>query len=332
MKKYKIAIVNSSSFGKIFTDHKEKLQSIGEVTHFTFDQHIPGKELAEELKGYNIIISSVTPFFGKEFFENKDELLLISRHGIGYNNIDLEAAEKHDTIVSIVPALVEQDAVAENNITNLLAVMRKTVPASIRVRNDKWEDRAQFLGNTLYGKTVGLIGVGNTGSRVVETVRLGFRCRVLAYDPYKTNLEIEQFGATKVELEDLLKNADVICVCASLNDKNYHMISTKEVEMMKNGVYISNSARGALLSEDAIIAGLKNGKISGFASDVLETEPGRANHPYLEFDNVVLTPHTSAYTSECLRAMGEKCVEDVVRVTEGILPGRAVQPNSSFCR
>lgn len=332
MVNYKIAIVNSSSFGKIFTEHKTQLEAIGEVNHFTFDQNISGKELAEKLNGYNIIVSSVTPFFGTEFFENKDELRLITRHGIGYNNIDLKAAEIHGTIVSIVPALVEQDAVAENNITNLLALMRKTVPATKSVIADKWEDRANFLGHTLYGKTVGVIGVGNTGSRVVETLRLGFRCTVLAYDPYKSNLEIDQFGAKKVELDELLVNSDVICLCASLNEKNYHMISSEEVKKMKKGVYISNSARGALVNEEAIIDGLKTGKLSGFASDVLETEPGRSNHPYLQFENVILTPHTSAYTNECLKEMGAKCVNDIERIVKGVLPERAVQPNSSYCK
>ena len=106
MEQFKIAIVNSSSFGKIFPQHIERLKAIGTVSHFTLDSEINGKELAEKLKGYNIIIASVTPFFTKEFFEYKDELLLITRHGIGYNNIDLEAANDHQTIVSIIPALV----------------------------------------------------------------------------------------------------------------------------------------------------------------------------------------------------------------------------------
>lgn len=197
MGKYKIAIVNSSSFGKIFHDQLERLEKIGEVRSFTVDGEIGGRELAELLAGYNIIIASVTPFFTQEFFDYKDELILITRHGIGYNNIDIEAAREHGTLVSIIPALVERDAVAENNITNLLALLRKTVEADISVKNDSWEDRANFVGRTLFNKTVGVIGVGNTGSCVVETLRNGFRCHVLAYDPYKSALHIESYGAKK---------------------------------------------------------------------------------------------------------------------------------------
>lgn len=330
MKRFKIAIVNSSSFGKVFKTHLERVEKIGDVEFVTVDGEISGKELARKLQGFNIVIASVTPFFTKDFFENKDELLLISRHGIGYNNIDLEAAKKHQTIVSIIPALVERDAVSENNVTNLMSILRRTSEADQSVRNDSWEDRAKFVGNSLFNKTVGVIGVGNTGSGVVEIVRNGFRCLVIAYDPYKTDLEIQSFGARKVDLDFLLREADVICLCANLTEENYHMISHEEVKKMKKGIYISNSARGALVNEEAILDGLKSGKIAGFATDVLEEEPGRKDHPYLSQENVVITPHTSAYTMECLEEMGEKCVRDVENIVIGKLPERSVQPFSSY--
>ncbi|MBP1041034.1 hydroxyacid dehydrogenase [Vagococcus sp. BWB3-3] len=330
MSTYKIAIVNSSSFGKVFPDHMRRLQQVGTVSYLTVAGDISGRQLAEKLQGYNIIIASVTPFFTQEFFDYKDELRLISRHGIGYNNIDLEAAEKHQTIVSIIPALVERDAVAENNVTNLMALMRRTTEADQRVREDHWEERAQFVGRTLFNKTVGVIGVGNTGSGVVEIVRNGFRCQVLAYDPYKSELHIQSYGAKKVELDQLLRQSDVICLCANLTEDNYHMISHDEIAKMKDHVYLSNSARGALVDEEAIVNGLKSGKLAGFATDVLEAEPGRKDHPYLSLENVVMTPHTSAYTMECLADMGEKCVRDVEDIVKGQLPERAVQSDSRY--
>ena len=332
MREYKIAVVNSSSFGKIFPEHIKRLKKIGTVDYFQISNEIQGKELAKMLNGYNIIIASVTPFFNKEFFDYKDELLLITRHGIGYNNIDIEAAKEHDTVITIVPALVERDAVAENNITNLLAVLRKTTEASNRVKADGWEDRSEFVGHTLFNKTVGVIGVGNTGSCVVEIVRNGFRCNVLGYDPYKSDLELKTYGARKVELDELLISSDIICLCANLTEENYHMISKREIKKMKDGVYISNSARGALLDENAVVEGLKSGKIAGFATDVLEEEPGRKSHQYLSFNNVVMTPHTSAYTIECLEQMGNKCVTDIEKIVKGVLPERAIQSVSKFIK
>lgn len=326
----KVAIVNSSSFGKIFDEHLARLGKIGQVDRFDFDSSIEGEELAEALKGYNIIIASVTPFFTSEFFEHKDELKLITRHGIGYNNIDLEAAKAHGTVVAIVPPLIERDAVAENNVTNLLALMRRTTEAAAEVRNDGWENRARFIGNGLCGKTVGVIGVGNTGSRVVEILHYGFRCEVLGVDPNKTELEINIFGGKKVALDELLERAEVICLCASLNDTDYHIISKEAISKMRDGVYLSNSARGALVDEAAIIEAIRSGKLSGYATDVLEVEPGRSDHPFLEFPNIILTPHTSAYTMECLEGMGDKCVSDCEAIVEGRMPRRVVQPVSPY--
>lgn len=323
-KKYKIAVVNSSSFGKIYTQHLERLKKIGEVSFFNFDSEIEGKELANRLNGYNMIIASVTPYFGKEFFDNKDELLLLSRHGIGYNTIDVEAAKKHGTVVTIVPALIERDAVAENNITNLLSIMRKTGEANHAVKTDNWKIRASFLGDGLSGTTVGVIGVGNIGSRVVEILNYGFRCNVLGYDPNVDELSMERFGAKKVGLDELLSMSDEICICASLNEDNYHMLSTKEFNKMKKGVYISNTARGALVDEKALLEAVNSGAVEGFATDVMEIEPSDSSHPYNHSDKILVTPHTSAYTNKCLSGMGEKCVSDCEAVANGKLPNRIV--------
>lgn len=325
----KIAIVNSSSFGKIFPNHLERLKKIGEVTHFRVNPNIDGKDLANKLTGYNYIIASVTPNFSKEFFLHKDDLKIISRHGIGYNNIDLDAAKQKGTIVSIVSPLVERDAVAENNITNLLNVMRKTHPSFKSILNNKWEDRASFVGHRLSNKTVGLVGIGNIGSRVSEILYYGFKCSVLAYDPNKNKDYIEQFGAKKVSFDYLLENSDVICICASLNTNNYHMFNREEFSKMKENVYISNTARGELINEVAMIEALENGIIAGFATDVLENEPGRSDHKYLNYNNVLITPHTSAYIKECLEGMGEKCVQDCEAIANNCLPETVVQDETT---
>ncbi|MDU6791286.1 MAG: D-isomer specific 2-hydroxyacid dehydrogenase family protein [Anaerococcus sp.] len=326
----KIAIVNSSSFGKIFPEHIKKLEKIGQVDRFEVDQNIDGKTLGQMLKDYQYIIASVTPCFDKDFFENVSDLRLISRHGIGYNNIDLLSAKEKGVVVSIVPSLVERDSVAENNITNLLALMRMTINSCEEVKNDKWENRAKFVGNSIYHKTVGVIGVGNTGSQVARTLREGFQCKVLGYDPYKDKLELDQFGVEKVDFETLLENSDAICLCANLTKENYHMINKNTISKMKDGVYISNTARGALINQKDMIEALKNKKVKALATDVLEVEPARDNHPFLKFDNVILTPHTSAYTKECLYAMGENCVNDVYNVHNKRLPKRCVQKESPF--
>ena len=314
MTKYNIAIVNSNSFGQVYTQHIERLEKIGTVKRFMVDQQIPGKELAELLNGFNIIIASVTPNFTREFFENKDELLLLSRHGIGYNNVDVSAARKHKTLVTLVSPLVERDAVAENAFTNLLAVTRKTVPAYNNVVAGEWSNRAAFQGTNLTGKTFGVVGVGNIGSRVAELFQGAFHGRVLVTDPephcpdnwFADNPKIE-----RVSLETLLKESDFISLNASLNDTSIEIINENSLKLVKDGVYITNAARGALINEDAMLNAIKNGTVAGYGTDTMIDEPVKSDHPFLKNDRIIVTPHTSAYTNDCLFAMGEKCVGDV---------------------
>lgn len=321
---HKIAIVNSSSFGRRFPEQMERLEKIGEVKRFKFAIDTPGKELAEALMGFDIIISSVTPFFTREFFEHKDETIIISRHGIGYNNIDMEAATEKGTVVTIVSALVERDAVAENAVANLMAVIRKTIPAEKAAREGRWADRAQFVGHQVTGKTVGVIGLGNIGSRVGEIFKYGFNARLLAYDPYQSKEELEKKGAEAVSLEDLLQQSDIISLNAFIDEKSRHMISDREFGLMKKGVYITNAARGELMDQDAILRALDNGTIAGLAVDVVEGEPIDETHPFFQYENVIVTPHTSAYTIECLRGMGEKVVSDVEKIVNNEQPDNVV--------
>ncbi|OTQ71097.1 hydroxyacid dehydrogenase [Gilliamella apis] len=312
MKNYKIAIINSSSFGKYFPNHLERLEKIGEVKHFTFENNIPGKELAEALQDFNIVIASVRPFFNKEFFDNKKQpLLLLSRHGIGFNNVDVVAAKEHGTIVTIVPPLVERDAVAENAVTNLLALIRQTVQSQEAVKSNEWKKRASFLGINVTGKVIGIIGCGNIGSRVAEIFKHGFNARLLVVDPKvnvdwanKNNIEI-------VELDYLLQNADIISLNASLNETSYHILKATQFSLMKKGVYITNTARAELIDETALLNALDNGTVAGHATDVMYVEPSYSDHPLVKHPKVLVTPHTSAYAIECLQGMGEKCVQDV---------------------
>lgn len=320
----KIAIVNSSSFGMYFPEHIERLKRLGKIKRFEFPSHIDGKTLAEELKGYPIIIASVSPRYDSEFFANKDETLLIARHGIGYDNIDLESATKKGVIVTKVRGEIEREAVAEMAIALLMAVMRRLIEASLAVRKGRWKERARFIGWELKGKNVGIIGFGNIGSRVGEILKNGFSCNVLAYDPYLSVEEIRRKGAEPVSLEELLRNSDIISLNASLAPENYHMLSFQEFSLMKEGVILVNTARGELIDEEALLDALEKGKVAGVGLDVVEGEPIDKNHPLLRFDNVIITPHTAAYTYECLRAMGEKVVLDVERVAKGEIPDEVI--------
>jgi len=137
---------------------------------------------------------------------------------------------------------------------------------------------------------------------------------------------IRERGAEPVEtLEELLKEADMISLNASLNKGNYHMLSFKQFSMMKDGVYIVDTARGELIDNEALMKALDDGKVAGVGLDVVENEPIDENHPLLKYENVVITPHISAYTRECLKGMGDKVVSDIEKVLNGEEPDGVIK-------
>jgi phosphoglycerate dehydrogenase-like enzyme len=316
----RIAIVNSSSFGKYFPEHLERLNALGEVARFDFPVNIDGESLAEALCGYNVIIASVKPYFTREFFEHKDELLLLARHGIGVDNVDLDAARAKGVVVTKVTPWVEREAVAELAVALLLDILRLTHEARQAVYKSRWTQRARFVGCEIQGKTVGIIGIGNIGSRVAEILRYGFGANTIAYDPYLHPDTILARAAEPVGLDELLQRSDIISLNASLNEGNYHMLSHREFGLMKQGVFLVNTARGELIDEDALNAALESGKVAAIGMDVVEGEPIDGNHRLLQYSNVLIVPHIAAYTRESLRLMGEKVVRDVEHIARGEMP------------
>lgn len=322
----KIAIVNSNSFGRYFPEHLERLARIGEIKRFTFPVDIDGRMLAEALMGYDVIIASVKPNFHIDFFNNKDEIRLIARHGIGYDNVDINAATKKKCVVTKVAGWVEREAVAETTVTLLLDILRRTAEAAKKVRQGKWSERAEFVGSEIKDKKVGIIGIGNIGSRVAEILGRGFGAHIIAYDPNLKPEYIKSIGAQPVSLDELLKEADIISLNASLNQTSRYMLSHNEFNAMKQGVYIVNTARGELIDQNALIAALESGKLAAIGMDVVEGEPIDETHPLLKFPNVTILPHIAAYTRESLKLMGEKMVEDVECIAAGKAPDELINP------
>ncbi len=312
--KPKIAIVNSSSFGKIFPEYLKKLKGIGRVIRINVPVNISEENLIKKLKGINGIIASVTPKYTRKVLENLKELILISRHGIGTDNIDIEAAVEMGIVVCKVPGEVEREAMAEHTIALMLAVCRKLVNAYSSVCAGDWKKRAEFVGIEIKNKKIGIIGIGNIGKRVVEILKKGFNSEVFAYDSLLDEEEIKKRGATPVKFNKLLKSSDVISLHSSLNPSSYHMLGEKEFSMMKEGVILINTARGELVEEKALINALKSGKVKGYGADVSEGEPIGKNYALLKFKNVLIVPHIGAYTYECLEKMDRVMVESMEKL------------------
>jgi phosphoglycerate dehydrogenase-like enzyme len=327
MRRPRIAIVNSSSFGRIYPDHLRRLARVGEVRRFTVPSGLKGTGLAGRLKGFHAVIASVNPAYDDAYFRLSPDLVLITRHGIGYNNVDTVAATTAGVLVSRVPGVVEREAMAEHTVGLILAVARRFRPADRAVRVGRWETRPRFVGFELKARTIGVVGCGNIGSRVATILARGFGARVIACDPNVPSGIIKKLGARKVPLSVLLREADVISLHASLDEKSRGMIGNKELNKMRRGAVVVNTARGELTDERVLGRALQSGRLAGLGLDVVAREPAGRGHPLLRHENVIMVPHIGAYTVESLRGMGDKVVDDVERVLgRGKPPREVVNP------
>jgi phosphoglycerate dehydrogenase-like enzyme len=319
-----IAIVNSSSFGKHFPAHLERLGAFAELQFTNFDPRLPTEEIAARLADAHAIIASVTPNFTAETLARLPRLIAIVRHGLGYDNIDVDAAAQLGIIVSRVRESTEQEAVAEHTIAITLAIVRRLISANQAVLQGRWSERSRFVGFELKGKKIGLIGLGNIGSRVAEILALGFRADVMAYDPFLSVEEIEKRHARPVEKQEIFASADIISLHASLDAGSAGIVSAAEFNEMKRGTLLINTARGELVDLNALIDNLRSGKLGGYAADVVHERILLPGNPLLEFENVYLYPHLGAYTVESLRQMGDDVAEDLeyIFVHRSLPPGQ----------
>lgn len=323
---YRVAVVNSRSFGTYAGDLLEKLKEAAQVDRIFVDKDIGGKELAERLRGYHFVVASVTPFYGREFFENNVDVLMIARHGVGVDNVDVKAATEHGVLVTRVPGYKLREAVAEMSVALALAAVRRLCAASSKVREGKWKERGMLVGFNIKGKTVGILGLGNIGGRVAEIYRFGFGANVLGYDPFISPEEAKKRGARLVGFEELLRESDIISIHVPLTAETRHMIGEREFNIMKRGVVLVNAARGAVVDTEALIKALREGRVGAAALDVVEGEPIDASHPLLSFENVIITPHIGSNTVEALRGMDEANIEAILSVINGKVPEGLVNP------
>jgi phosphoglycerate dehydrogenase-like enzyme len=321
----KIAIVNSNSFGKLFPEHIEELEKIGSVDFVKTSSDISGRDLARRLDGVTDIVFSGTPRFGREFFDMMDSLRLMTRHGLGFDNVDIKAASERGVIVAKVPGRLEGEAVAEHAVALALATMRRIPSAVDAVVNGAWSRRGEFVGPEIHGKTVGVIGFGNIGARVGAILREGFGAQILAHDPFLGDDAIAKRGGNPVTLEELLSRSDLISLNSSGTFDGRPILGGPEFSVMKRGVFIVNTSRGSLIDEAALSSALDDQVVAGVGLDVVSKEPAdSSSNPLVGRDNVLVTPHIGAYSVDALGRMGSNVVHDIVAVSEGRLPNETV--------
>ncbi|HET6164049.1 MAG TPA: phosphoglycerate dehydrogenase [Planctomycetota bacterium] len=244
--------------------------------------------------------------------EAAPRLKLITRAGIGVDNVDLAAASRRGVIVSNVPD-ASTTTTAELAIALLMALARRIAQADRSVRAGRWE-RTQLLGSELAGKTLGIVGFGRIG-RVVADRALGLKMRVVAHDPFLpagAGPPLGAAGVALVDLETLLRESDFLTVHAPLTEQTRGMIGAAQLARAKPGLRVVNAARGGIVDETALVAALASGAVGGAALDVFDEEPLPADSPLRSFENVLLTPHLGASTEEAQRRVALEAAAQIV--------------------
>ncbi len=256
----------------------------------TISPETKGEKLIEGVRGYDVLIVRSATRVTKDVIQSADRLKVIGRAGVGLDNIDLDAARAKGITVLNTPGATAI-SVAELTIGLILACLRGIAFQDRSIRSGKWAKKIK--GFELFGKTVGIIGLGRIGTEVAKRL-IPFGAKVVAYDPYVQESEYAEI----VTLENLLRRSDIITLHLPLLDDTKLFINSERIGAMKDGVILINAARGGIVDEDALVEGLETGKIRAAGLDVYETEPLPDDHPLLKFEQVVLTSHIGAQTIE----------------------------------
>jgi D-3-phosphoglycerate dehydrogenase len=252
-------------------------------------------------------------------------LLIVSSNGAGFDPVDVDACTAAGVVV-VNQSGGNANSVAEHALGMLLTLSKRIIEADRALRRDPNVNRNALMGTEAQGKTIGIVGIGNVGRRIAELCKGLFGMKVLAYDPFLSASEIAARGAEKVELDDLLKRSDYVSINCPLSKDNRGMIGARQFALMQPHAYFITTARGFIHDEAALLEALRNKQIAGAGLDVWSREPPPPEHPLLQFDNVLASPHTAGVTKEARINMGRIAAEQMLDALDGKRPPRIINP------
>ena len=297
-----------------------------EVSRFAV--HAP--EVTPDQIGQHHGVIVLTPHVSRASLVGCEQLLAIGRFGVGYDAVDVAACTEAGVLVMIASGAVDR-SVAEATVAWMLALTHQLLVKDRLVRTGDWDDRTQFMGCELRDRTLGVIGAGGIG-RALVTLLQGFGMRQpLVCDPYTTEAQCAEIGARRVELPELLSNADFVSVHCPLNEETRDLIGAAEIGQMKSDAYLINTARGGIVNEDALFDALQDRRIAGAAIDCFEEEPITQPHRFGGLDNVLLAPHSIAWTHELFRDIGRTACQSMLALSLGTRPHGVVNPELLEC-
>ncbi|RLD18753.1 MAG: phosphoglycerate dehydrogenase [Caldiserica bacterium] len=273
---------------------EQVLDILKEDFNLDFRGKLKEDDLISIVENYDAILLRSGTKITKNVLEKAKNLKVIGRAGVGVDNIDVEEATRKGIIVMNVPSGNTISA-CEHTFALILSLLRKIPQADRSMREGRW-DRKSFTGQELYGKTIGIIGLGRIGREVAKRA-ISFGMRVIGYDPFVSKEYFEKMGVEIVSLDELLKNSDIVTLHVALTDDTRYLINRETLSIMKKDAFIVNVSRGAVINEKDLFEFLKEGRIKGAALDVYEKEPPE-ELPFKELENVILTPHLGASTVE----------------------------------
>lgn len=284
---------------------------------------IPAAELKSIIKDYDALIVRSGTQVTSDILESADKLKVIGRAGVGLDNVDLPSATKKGVVAMNTPA-GNTTSTAEHTMSMIMALSRNIPQAVASLRGGKWE-RSKFTGVELYGKTLGIVGLGRIGTTVAKMAQ-AFGMVTIGYDPYLSAEIASKNGIKLVELDEIYKTADYITVHIPKTDETTNMISDKQIALMKKSVRLINCARGGIIDEAALIKALQEKRIAGAAMDVYDVEPPDFNSPLFKLENCITTPHLGASTSE---AQVNVAIE-IAHAVKDALSGRGIRNAANF--
>jgi D-3-phosphoglycerate dehydrogenase len=308
-------LVTPTSYGKNDPLLKTQLEEqVGEVIYNPAGKPLISAQVAELLPGIDGYIAGVDAI-DAQALENADCLKVISRYGVGIDNVDLAAARQKGIVVTNTPG-ANSVSVAELALGLMLSLARQIPEAVDAVHQGKWP---RYAGVSLEGKTVGILGLGAIGKQLARRLA-GFSCRVLAYDPIADVAFAKDNGVELAPIDEVVAEADFLSLHLPLLPETRCLVNTAFLQKMKKGSYLINTSRGEIVDEDALLQALKSGHLKGAGLDAFTVEPPDPKHPLLALPQVIATPHLGAQTDGATSNMGWLALRDCLAVLKGEEP------------
>jgi glyoxylate reductase len=317
---------------KIFATRKipstafDKLLSSGnEVQVSEFDRILTPEELLDFSKGAEVLLCLLTDKIDGEVMDAiGPQLRMISNYAVGFDNVDIKAATERGIVVANTPCDEVNEAVAEHTWALLLSLSRRIVEADESTRRGAYKgwEPAVFLGRSLIGKTLGILGLGRIGSMVARRAK-GYNMNLLYYNRSRDEKAEGDLGIQYSGLDELLGKSDFVSVHVPLTDQTRHLINKETLSKMKPGAFLVNTARGPIVEESDLVEFLRNGHLAGAGLDVYENEPV-INPELVGMEQVVLTPHIASATYEAREKMGEMAVSAILKAIANEKPDNLV--------